>query len=121
MKTDYQTLLVAADERILNVTLNRPDKANALSPTLLDELKAVLDDAEAVPLGNEPIYCGDRIFGQTTSAAFGYRVGKPVALGYVEAPVTDGQPAEIDIARNLFAGRISTSPAWDPSGARMKA
>ncbi|CAN0505743.1 unnamed protein product, partial [Discosporangium mesarthrocarpum] len=39
----------------------------------------ILDDASAVPLGNEPIYLGSDIIGQTTSAAFGYRVGKPVA------------------------------------------
>ncbi len=89
--------------------------------SLIAMVTIVLDDARAVPLGNEPIYCGDKIIGQTTSAAFGYRVGKPVALGYVETPVTDGMDVKIDIARSLYAGRISVSPAWDPSGARMKA
>ena len=43
----------------------------------------VLDDPEAVPLGNEPAYSNARIIGKTTSAAFGYRIGKPVALAQV--------------------------------------
>ena len=41
-----ETLLTETDEKILTITLNRPDKLNALSPTVLAELKAVLDDAQ---------------------------------------------------------------------------
>ncbi len=75
----------------------------------------VLDDAEAVPLGNEPVYLGSEIIGQTTSAAFGYRVGKPVALAFVKVDrVSDAQEAgvQVDIARTPFAGRLSLTPAY---------
>ena len=44
----------------------------------------VLDDADAVPLGSEPVCFGERIVGKTTSAAFGYRIGKPVALAMID-------------------------------------
>ena len=49
MRTAFSTLLTQQTGAILNVTLNRPDKANALSPTLLDELKAVLAAAAGDP------------------------------------------------------------------------
>lgn len=43
----YETLLVEQDQKIMTITLNRPSKMNAMSPTLLGELKDVLAAAEA--------------------------------------------------------------------------
>ena len=40
-----ETLLIDISDKILTVTLNRPEKLNALTPTLLAELKAELDSA----------------------------------------------------------------------------
>ncbi|MCP5080675.1 MAG: FAD-dependent oxidoreductase [Alphaproteobacteria bacterium] len=76
----------------------------------------LLDDADGVPLGNEPVYLGKEIIGQTTSAAFGYRVGKPVALAFVKSDrLSDAldNPIHIDIARTLFSGRASLKPAYN--------
>jgi methylglutaconyl-CoA hydratase len=39
----YQTLYVTETERIVTVTLNRPERRNALNPQLIDELNAVID------------------------------------------------------------------------------
>jgi len=39
------TLLTDISDKILTITLNRPEKLNALTPTLLAELKAELDNA----------------------------------------------------------------------------
>jgi len=41
----YQTLLTETSDRILTITLNRPERLNALSQTLMDELKAELNRA----------------------------------------------------------------------------
>lgn len=41
----YETLCVERDARILTITLNRPAKMNAMSPTLLAELKQALSEA----------------------------------------------------------------------------
>lgn len=79
----------------------------------------VLDDAGAVPLGNEPVYGNARIAGKTTSAAFGYRVGRPVALAYLDG-VEERSPVEIDIAGSRFSGRVRLSPVFDPTGSRMR-
>ena len=84
----------------------------------------VLDDAEAVPLGSEPVRLGERIVGKTTSAAFGYRIGRPVALALIDADRLAGAPdrrVDIDISGSRAPGVVSFAPAFDPSGARMRA
>ncbi|MEM7403695.1 MAG: FAD-dependent oxidoreductase [Pseudomonadota bacterium] len=83
----------------------------------------VLDDELADPHGHEPIYANGELIGQATSAAFGYRVGQPVALGLIKAGVVRGHETvavELDIAGDRLAGTASLSPAFDPTGERMR-
>ncbi|WP_283646906.1 GcvT family protein [Marinovum algicola] len=82
-------------------------------------ISLTFDDAEAVPLGHEPIHAGDQIVGQTTSAAFGFRLGAPVALGHAKG-LGDGQRVQVDIARRLFDATVTLGPLFDREGARMK-
>ncbi len=77
-------------------------------------------DTNAVPLGHEPIYAGGRIVGQTSSAAFGFRIGAPIALGHAEGLV-DRQRVQVDIARILYDAYVSVGPLFDPEGERMRA
>lgn len=82
----------------------------------------VLDDASATPIGGEPVYLNGEIAGKTTSAAFGYRVGKPVAiadLSNLDARIEDAE-VTVDIARQHHTGRITLKPAYDPKGVLMK-
>lgn len=86
-------------------------------------LSIVLDDKAATPLGNEPVYHGDEIIGKTTSAAFGYRVGKPVALAMVDTrrvADTVGPSLEVDIAGVRYFGSMTLAAAFDPEGTRMR-
>ncbi len=82
----------------------------------------VLDDENAVPLGNEPVFLAGEIAGKTTSAAFGYRIGKPVALADINlaGARVENAAVEIDIAGRLYAGQITRLPAFDPRGSRMR-
>lgn len=80
----------------------------------------VLDDEAAVPLGHEPIYLDGKIVGQTSSCAFGYRIGKPVALGHTNVQLQTGQRVQVDIAREMFDATITIGPVFDPQGLRMK-
>ncbi len=82
----------------------------------------VLDDEFAVPIGNEPVYSGSAIVGKTTSAAFGYRIGRPVALADIQSSEArrEGACVEIDIARVRCAGRITLQAPFDPGGRRMR-
>ncbi|HEX3831092.1 MAG TPA: enoyl-CoA hydratase [Solirubrobacteraceae bacterium] len=45
--TEYRNLLVTADAGVARITLNRPDRRNALSLELMDELIAALREASA--------------------------------------------------------------------------
>lgn len=42
----YETLLYDVDERVATVTINRPEKRNALSPTVIEELNQALRAAD---------------------------------------------------------------------------
>ena len=80
----------------------------------------LFDDADAVPLGHEPVFRHGAIIGHTTSAAFGFRIGRPVALGHVEAGDIDGRRVEVDIAGTRHAARMQHAPAFDPAGERIR-
>ncbi|MDD9858328.1 MAG: FAD-dependent oxidoreductase [Gammaproteobacteria bacterium] len=80
----------------------------------------LLDDLGAVPLGQEPVRAQGEIAGETTSAAFGYRIGRPVALAWIRAGVPEGASVEIDIGRERFTAALSEAPAFDPGGGRMR-
>jgi len=81
----------------------------------------LFDDGGAVPLGNEPVLAGGRIIGKTTSAGFGYRVGRPVAIALIgSADIEDSGVASVDIGGDMAACRISCAPLFDPAGSRMR-
>ena len=85
-------------------------------------VSVVLEDDRSMPLGNEPVYFRDRIIGKTTSAGYGYRVGKPIALADLSDldAKTDNAIVEIDVAGERFSGRVVVGPAYDPAGTRMR-
>ncbi|WP_120499719.1 FAD-dependent oxidoreductase [Roseovarius sp. EL26] len=91
--------------------------ANGAQPNVVS---LTLDDESAMPLGHEPIYLDGEIIGQTSTCAFGYRIGKPVALGHVKTQVADGARVQLDIARQMFDATITIGPLFDPDGSRMK-
>ncbi|MDB2390152.1 FAD-dependent oxidoreductase [Alphaproteobacteria bacterium] len=78
-------------------------------------------DPTAVPLGNEPVYHDGRIIGKTTSASFGYRIGCPVALAYIDSTIAiEGTVVFINIAGTHFAAHVSRKALFDPMGRRMR-
>ena len=84
-------------------------------------ISLTFNDDTAVPLGNEPDLLDGKVIGKTTSAAFGYRVGRPVAIALVESGIVgDGAAVEVDVAGRQFACRVTVGPLYDPSGARMR-
>lgn len=82
----------------------------------------ILDDNNAVPLGNEPVVMNGKIIGKTTSAAFGYRINAPIALADIEDPLgcVEGCSLDVNIAGTLFSGVVKLGPAFDPKGERMR-
>ena len=80
----------------------------------------VLEDTDAQPLGFEPVYLGGEIIGTTSSCAYGYRVGKPVALALVNTTLSEADSVKVDIAGQLFSAKVKVSAMYDPQGLRMK-
>ena len=75
------------------------------------------------PLGSEPVYRDGKIIGKTTSATFGHRIGRPLALAYLDTgsgAIVDGTEVEIDIAGERFDAQVSPKAAFDPEGRRMR-
>lgn len=55
---EYQTLLVEEDRGIVTVTLNRPERLNAVIPEMMEELLRALDAVEADPSARVVILTG---------------------------------------------------------------
>lgn len=80
----------------------------------------VFDTDEQLPLGHEPVIVDRDIIGKTTSCAFGYRVGKPVALAQVSTPLAAGTRVRVDVAGVECGAVASPGALFDPSGSRMR-
>lgn len=82
----------------------------------------VLDDSDAWPHGHEPVRLGDQIVGKTTSAAFGFRVGRPVAIADLTDPAARAEGARVllDIGGDPHGATVTNRPAFDPDGSRMR-
>ncbi|UUX49509.1 FAD-dependent oxidoreductase [Nisaea acidiphila] len=80
----------------------------------------LIAETDSWPLGNEPVRLDGAIVGKTSSAAFGYRIGAPVALALLD-PHAIGKDLEIDVAGEPVGARAQAGAAFDPNGNRMRA
>ncbi len=79
------------------------------------------DDNDVVPLGHEPVYVDGTVVGQTSSCAFGFRVGKSVALARMKSMLAPGTRVTVDIAGQTAEAVASVGALYDPDGSRMRA
>ena len=81
-----------------------------------------LDAKEADAWGYEPIWSNGEYAGYVTSGAYGHRVRKSLALGYVKTPFLESSERELTV--DLVDGRrpacILREPPYDPSGSKMR-
>ncbi|MCS6828455.1 MAG: FAD-dependent oxidoreductase [Caldilinea sp.] len=79
------------------------------------------DAPDAMALGKEPIFVGDRCVGYVTSANYGYAVGKHIVYGYL--PLAFAEPGtQVEVA--YFGVRhwatVAAEPLYDPRMQRLK-
>ncbi len=80
-----------------------------------------VDAADADAIGDEPIWHDGRVVGWVTSGAYGHRVGRSLALGYVPAALADASAGfEIEIIGERRRAERLPVCAYDPAGARMR-
>ena len=126
LSTDY-TILQGGLERFVNWEKDFPGKAAMLSEKQQGVTKhfAVLkvDEGEQDPPYMANILSGDRIVGEVTSAAFGYRVGHTVALAMIrDGHHAPGTRLEIDVYGTRRAATVlGDGPIWDAANERIKA
>jgi dimethylglycine dehydrogenase len=78
--------------------------------------------ADADCLGDEPIWHDGKVVGWVTSGAYGHRVQRSLALGYVPTDIaTSNSGFEIELMGERRKAERLTAPAFDPTGARMRA
>jgi glycine cleavage system aminomethyltransferase T/glycine/D-amino acid oxidase-like deaminating enzyme len=77
----------------------------------------LFEDADALPIHDEPIYFGGKLVGQITSAAWSYRFGRSVALAMIDAPLDalSTTPVldefEVEIACTRYCAKAAFAPA----------
>ncbi len=89
------------------------------------------DDVDApMMFHEEPILRNGKIVGSTTSGAWGHRLNKSIAMGYVTCPEEDGGQAtrdwiaegsyEVEIAWKRFRATVQLGALYDPKAERVK-
>jgi len=128
LSTDY-TMLQAGLERF--VKLDKPEAFPGKAALLREKQQGVtrrfasmLVDAGAFDAPYmSTIWRNGAIVGETTSGAWGYRVGSSVALGIVDAAAAEpGTELEIEIYGDRYPARVQPHQAvWDPQNERLRA
>ena len=81
----------------------------------------VVDATDADALGDEPIWHDGKVVGWVTSGAYGHRVGKSLALGYIPKELAAASSGfEIELIGERRAAQRQDQAPFDPSGSRMR-
>ena len=80
-----------------------------------------VEAADADASGDEPIWHDGGVVGWVTSGAFGHRVQRSLALGYIPAALAAASEGfEIEIVGERRRARPERAPVYDPAGSRMR-
>lgn len=81
----------------------------------------VLDVTDADARGSEAIFRGDQLVGRATSGAYGWRVGKSLALAMVHPDhAAPGTELEIAILGKRHRANVIADSPFDPANARLR-
>jgi dimethylglycine dehydrogenase len=128
LSTDY-SLLEAGLERF--VKLDKPQDFPGKAAILNEKQQGVkksfvtltVDAGDCDAPYMSCIWQGDQIVGETTSGAWGYRVGKSIALGMIKSELANpGTELEVEIyGQKCRAVVQEDQPLWDPANERLRA
>ena len=82
----------------------------------------VLGDTDVDPVGGEPVVKDGDLVGYVSSASYGHRLGRTVALGFLNpALCRDGELVDVCVLDKEIAAEVSLTCAYDPEGIRARA
>ncbi|WP_300533132.1 FAD-dependent oxidoreductase [uncultured Mameliella sp.] len=128
LSTDYSLFEAGLDRFVrLDKPQDFPGKdaltAEAVAGPTKRFVTLVVETGEADAPYMSTLWQGDEIVGETTSGAWGYRVGASIALGMVRADLAvPGTELAIDIFGQRRRATVQPDgPLWDPQNERLKA
>ena len=89
----------------------------------------VPSDHDALPWGRELIYRNGDYVGYVTSASYGFTIGSPVVMGFVEGPKNEKKISldyvragnyEVEIDGHRYPAKISLGALYDPKSERVR-
>ncbi len=80
-----------------------------------------VDATDADAIGDEPIWCADKVVGWVTSGGYGHRTRQSIALGYVDNAVARASNFDVELIGERRAAIRLDAPAYDPKGLLMRA
>lgn len=128
LSTDY-TMLEGGLERFvrLNKPQEFPGKAALMAEAQQGPAKRfvtlIVEAGEADAPYMSTLWHSGEVVGETTSGAWGYRVGASIALGMIRADLAaPGTELEVEIYGERFAATVQPdAPLWDPQNERLRA
>jgi len=79
-------------------------------------------ESELAPAhAGDPIYAVDDLVGTVTSGGFGHRVGKNIAMGFIDTAEAElGTELEIGILGSRYSATVVSEPIFDPANERVR-
>ena len=128
LSTDYSMLEGGLDRLVkLDKPQDFPGKAALMRERQQGSAKRfvtlIVDAGEADAPYMSTIWHGGDVVGETTSGAWGYRVGASIALGMIRADLAvPGTELEVEIYGERFKAVVQPdAPLWDASNERIRA
>lgn len=128
LSSDY-SLLEAGLDRFIKFT--KPGGFPGLTPLQVEKQQGskkrfvtlTIDAQDCDAHYMSTIWQNDRVVGEITSGAWGYRINKSVALGYVQNDlISDSNEVLVEIYGEMIPAKIQPDqPLWDPDNHRIRA
>ena len=100
------------DVKLKRIVFNTPKKKL---------VSLVFQELNCYPIGNEIVQHENKIIGITTSAAFGFRINKPVALAMINAhEYKHLNQVKVIIGKDIFFANVIEGAIYDPNGDKMR-
>ena len=76
---------------------------------------------DADPLGNNPLYVGDKLVGRSTGGNYGFRLGKSLALAMVQPEFSEvGTQLVIEVLGQHFDATVVPESPYDPENEKLR-